>query len=513
MVTVEQAVLIALDHHQSGRWAEAEELYRRILEADPLCADALLLLGVLLSQTGRSPQGVAPLRRAVCLRPDGAGVLSNLAGALQTTGDAVAAEQAYRRALCCDPQLADARASRAAALRALGRPGEAARSAALALALAPAHADALVNRADALLAALDGAGAERLARRALVAAGDRPMVRLTLSAALARQQRWAEAEAELRAAVARQPGLGEAWESLGSVLAKQGRAAESLAAFAEAEVRRPGPDLWAARGAALISLARPGDALADFDRALAVRPQDAGLHWNRGFARLLAGDYAGGWPEFDWRRRDDRAEPPWRPFPQPTWRGEEIAGRTILLHAEQGLGDTLQFLRFVPLVAARGARVVLEVQPPLLPLVRGLEGVAQVIGRGDPLPSFDLECPLMSLPLAFGTTLDGVPAAVPYLRPDPARVARWRKRLGRGGRRSVWCGPAIRVSPATACARPGWRGCGRCSACRGYASSGCRWGRDGRIWPGRRFHRASPTWGRRSPTGPTPPPSWPASIW
>ena len=190
-------------------------------------------------------------------------------------------------------------------------------------------------------------------------------------------------------------------------------------------------------------LGRPGPAAADFARALADRQQDAGLHWNLGFARLMAGDYAGGWPEFEWRRHDDRAEPPWRRFSQPTWRGEALEGRTILLYAEQGLGDTLQFLRYVPLVAARGGRVVLEVQPSLMPLMAGVDGPQQVIARDDPLPPFNLECPLMSLPRAFGTVVNEMPADIPYLRADAARVAHWRGRLAAGeGLRVglVWAG-------------------------------------------------------------------------
>ncbi|MBY6265935.1 tetratricopeptide repeat protein, partial [Azospirillum sp. 412522] len=264
------------------------------------------------------------------------------------------------------------------------------------------------------------------------------VVQATLAAALAAQRRWPQAEAAARDSLAIDRDNGEAWEVLGAVLAKLGRFPDSLEAFATAERLRPGPSLWAARGTALFAMARPAAAAAEFERALADRPQDAGLHWNLGFARLMAGDYEGGWPEFDWRRQDDRAEPPWRRFAQPSWRGEPLDGRTVLLYAEQGLGDTLQFLRYVPLVAARGGRVVLEVQRPLLPLMPGLQGqgqgdgqqAVQIIARGDPLPPFDLECPLMSLPRAFATKLDGVPAETPYLRPDPARAARWRERLG-----------------------------------------------------------------------------------
>ncbi|SMF78249.1 Flp pilus assembly protein TadD, contains TPR repeats [Azospirillum oryzae] len=430
MVTLSQALLIALDHHQAGRVAEAEDIYRRILNADPEHADAMELLGVLAAQTGRFGAAGRILRLAVALRPDGAGGLSNLAGVEQSAGVHDGAVRLYGRALRLMPGLADAHASRAGALRRLGRPEAALLAAGQALALAPGHADALANRAAALLSSGDAASAERCARRSLRLNARSAVAHATLAAALAGQRRWAEAETAARDSLALDRNAGEAWEVLGAVLAKLGRFTESLEAFTAAERLRPGPSLYAARGTALIAMARPVEAAADFERALADRPQDAGLHWNLGFACLMAGDYRRGWPEFDWRRHDDRAEPPWRRLTQPTWHGESLIGRTVLLYAEQGLGDTLQFLRYVPLVAARGGRVVLEVQRPLLSLMSGVEGAAQIIARGDPLPPFDLECPLMSLPHAFDTVLDGVPADIPYLRPDPVRLARWRDRLG-----------------------------------------------------------------------------------
>lgn len=456
MATLSQALLLAFDHHRAGRAVEAETLYRRILDADPEQADALQLLGVLVVQSGRADAAVGLLRRAVALRPDGAAGLSNLAGALQTLAfrnpvRAGEAEAAYRWALRIDRGLPDAWASRAAALRTLGRVEEAAESAAQALVFEPAHADALANRADALLGRRDPVAAERCVRRALAVRPTLSVAHSVLASALAGQRRWKEAEQAALAALAANRRSGEAWETLGAVLAKQGRFEEGLNAFAEAEALRPGPSLWGARANVLIAMAKPQAALVDLDRALSSRPQDAGLHWNRGFTRLLAGDYAGGWPEFDWRRHDDRAEPPWRRFEQPTWQGEPIAGRTILLYAEQGLGDTLQFLRYVPLVAARGARVVLEVQRPLLALVNGTardrspEGAVQIVARGDSLPPFDVECPLMSLPRVFGTTLDSVPATVPYLLPDPERLARWRQRLAGEGRSNGLPAGGLRV--------------------------------------------------------------------
>ena len=157
---------------------------------------------------------------------------------------------------------------------------------------------------------------------------------------------------------------------------------------------------------------------------------------------LSRGDFTRGFAEYEWRKRRASATDK-RDFAQPLWLGEgNIAGKTVLLHAEQGYGDTIQFVRYAPLVAARGATVVLEVQASLKPLLSGLPGVSAVVSRGEPLPPFDLHCPLMSLPLAFRTTLDTVPAATPYLHAPPDRDREMATRLAGDGLKVglVWSG-------------------------------------------------------------------------
>jgi hypothetical protein len=158
--------------------------------------------------------------------------------------------------------------------------------------------------------------------------------------------------------------------------------------------------------------------------------ENAAAHWEAGLLALLGGDFAAGWQGYEWRFKVGEVASAPRDFPQPQWRGDvPLAGRTILLHAEQGFGDTIQFVRYAPLVAARGATVVLEVQRPLATLLHGIAGVSRLVCRGEALPEFDLHCPMASLPLAFATTLDTVPARLPYLRPPAERIAEWRTRL------------------------------------------------------------------------------------
>jgi hypothetical protein len=195
-------------------------------------------------------------------------------------------------------------------------------------------------------------------------------------------------------------------------------------------------------GSSLQAAGRLADSLPLHARAVALAPQDADAHYNYADALLASGDFAAGWLEYEWRQQ--RAHAPRRGL-GPAWRGAPLAGRTILLHAEQGFGDTLQFARYAPMVAAGGGRVVLEVQKPLVRLMRSLPGIAIVLAQGEALPRFHAHCPLMSLPLAFATRLESVPASIPYLTPSPALVRRWATQRPADGRLRVglvWAGSA-----------------------------------------------------------------------
>jgi tetratricopeptide (TPR) repeat protein len=188
-------------------------------------------------------------------------------------------------------------------------------------------------------------------------------------------------------------------------------------------------------------LSRHREALDAYGQALALDPRNVDANWNRAICHLLLGDYEAGWAGFEWRWRRPVREAQARDLGRPLWLGQEsLQGRTILLHGEQGLGDTLQFVRYAPKVAALGARVVLEVFAPLASLLQGFPGIAQIVRRGDPLPPFDLHCPLLSLPLALGES-QPLQQPEPYLRADPERVRQWAERLGsaRGPRVGLVC--------------------------------------------------------------------------
>src|SRR5262249_39924272 len=248
-----------------------------------------------------------------------------------------------------------------------------------------------------------------------------------LGIALAEGQGWEEALACYDSALRLRPDYPEALTNKGNVLVECGRPDEALACYDRALAVKPDyPEAYDNLAQAFMALGRLDDAVPCFDKALALRPDSADSHMGRALAWLVQGDYQRGWPEYEWRWKTRLFTPP---YAQPEWDGSPLRGRTILLHAEQGLGDTLQFVRYARLVKARGGTVVLVCQKALLPLLATCPGIDWLVGQGAPLPPFDVQAPLLSLPRIFGTTLATVPADVPYLSADPALVQRWRQEL------------------------------------------------------------------------------------
>ncbi len=250
-------------------------------------------------------------------------------------------------------------------------------------------------------------------------------------------KRHAEALANYDRALSLVPDYIDAIYNRGNALHELGRYEEALASYDRVLAARANDgNALNNRGKALKELNRYDEALACSAQALAALPDNIVAHCNEASMRLLIGDLPRGFAEYEWRWKKADMAPAQRQFPQPLWLGskelgaEDISGKTILLHGEQGFGDAIQFCRYATLVAGRGARVILEVRPPLVSLMQSLAGPAAVIAKGDALPAFDLHCPLLSLPLAMGTTLETVPAQVPYLHASPGKSEEWSARLG-----------------------------------------------------------------------------------
>jgi len=401
------------------------------------------------------------------LKPDLLPALVNLGSTLQRMGHYREAQISYTRAIQVDPRCAEAYDNLGNALRGEGHAEEALACHAEARRLEPGYTQALVNMAATLLTLGRFKEAESAARQASEAAPELPEAVSNLGVALERQKRLEdaenclgeaarrfptqaylctnlasvlldrkrpdEAEAWCRRALEIDPRSADAFFNLGSALRQLDRNQEARQAYQSSLTQRPDcAQAWTELGALHLSERRYTEALACFDEAIRRKPDLPLAHLDRAMVLLSAGDFAEGLEEYEWRTKCfDR--PP-RGLAYPAWEGEPVKGKTVLLFTEQGLGDTLQFVRYAEMVAARGATVIVEAQSRTMSLVSTVAGVSAVVGVEEPLPTFDLAASLLSLPRIFRTESDRLPARVPYLWAAPDRVAAWRPRLEKRNR-------------------------------------------------------------------------------
>jgi tetratricopeptide (TPR) repeat protein len=393
---IAQAVEEAVGLFRQGRLDEAEKICARVLKARADWFDALHILGLIKLQSGKAGAAYGLLEAALKINPNASDVLSNLGmtlAALNRNADALAA---LDKALALEPGNFEALNNRGNVLLNLGRPADALAAFDQASALEPRFIGARANRGNAL----------------------------------AQLGRFDEALAQYDAVLAVQPSHAETHYNRGNALASLGRHAEAIAAHDRALALRPHyVKALLNRGVALQACNRHREAVANFDQVLALDKDNADAHHNQGMALLTLGDYRRGFEKYEWRWQRS-GMPPRRRLGKPLWLGEyPLARKTILIHGEQGLGDTIQFVRYAPLLAQSGAKVVVEAQPELTGLLSRVEGVAGVIPRGAPLPDFDVHCPVGSLSLALRTEVATIPADVPYLAADAERIAKWRPRI------------------------------------------------------------------------------------
>jgi len=254
------------------------------------------------------------------------------------------------------------------------------------------------------------------------------LIHLHAGAALHDLGCYEEAVATYRKALKLAPNMGEGHNNLGNSLMALGRFSEAAESFSRgAAILKTSPVPLTARGTALQALGQIAESENDCRKALSIDPDFAAAHWNLALNLLLQGRYQEGWPEYEWRWRKPDFTSPCRHTDAPLWNGSQLDGSTILLHAEQGFGDAIQFVRYAPLVAACGGDVVLECHPQLVSLFQGVEGVRAVIPFGSPLPSFAFQAPLLSIPRIFGTTLQSIPSRSPYISISDAYRRKWER--------------------------------------------------------------------------------------
>ncbi|HEV2285938.1 MAG TPA: tetratricopeptide repeat-containing glycosyltransferase family protein [Steroidobacteraceae bacterium] len=432
-MTVEALRERAMALHHSGRLAEAERIYAEVLRQDPADWQVHLSLGAARFALRRPVEALASFDAALVLEPacieahHGRGMVLLR---LQRLEEALAS---FEAALALAPRSAELLNSRGNALRRLQRHAEALASFDAALALAPQLAEAHNNRG--LVLQVLGRTAEAAAsyQRALQL---QPQFAQAWNNLATVQCELGELDAALasgRRALELHPGMHGVHGNLGNVLRDQGLAAQALGEYEQALLEAPDAPLsHCNRGNALLDLGRLEEAVGSFERAIALDPQHAQAYFNKSVCLLLGGDFARGLPLYEWRKRLQGA--PAAPAAAPVFDGtQDLAGRTLLLYAEQALGDTLQFCRYARLAQQRGAEVILSVQPALRALLASNGAAVRVTASDEAPPRCDYQCALLSLPLAFGTTLATVPATVPYLAAEPRRLDRWREWLGPRG--------------------------------------------------------------------------------
>jgi tetratricopeptide (TPR) repeat protein len=422
----------AIALHQKGQLPQAQALYEKILRLQPKHFDVFHLLGVIAYQTGNPRRAVDLIGNAIALNPSNPAFYSNRGAALHELRELDAAVASYDAAIALKADYAEAYYNRGNALRELKRLDAAIANYDKAIALKPDYVEAHCNRGIALhgLKQFDDAIASYA--KALALKPDYADAYYNRGNALHELKQLDAALASYDKAVALKPDLAEAYSNRGILLQELKQLDAAIASYDKAiALQTDFAEAYSHRGNAFTELRQADAALASFDMALALKPDHAEAHWNKSWALLLFGHLDSGWQEYEWRWKNDALESIHRHFPQPLWLGRQpLANKSILLHSEQGFGDTIQFCRYAKLVADLGARVILEVEQPLVRLLANLQGVGRAVTKGDALPAFDYQTPLLSLPLAFRTTLDTIPATTGYLRADRRKTAQWQSRLG-----------------------------------------------------------------------------------
>jgi tetratricopeptide (TPR) repeat protein len=412
-----------------GKAREAALCYREALRLEPGSLIALVNLGIALQSQGQYREACVSYWQAIQRHPECAEAYNNLGNALRGDGRAEEALPCYQEVLRLQPGNPDTAVNVSAVLMELKRPAEAETWARQALERKPGSVAALSNLSMAIKALGRYGEAEALAREALVHEPCTAHLHSNLGSVLLYQKRFAEAETVLRRALELQPEGPEIRTGLASALCGLERLEEG-AAQCEAAIRtRPGfVEAWIELALIRQSQGRNPEAMACLDEVLRLQPDNGRAHFARSMSLLLAGHFTAGFAEYEWRW-SVLAEKP-RGCVGTAWDGSPLDGKTILLCGEQGLGDAIQFARYAPLVAARGGRVVVQVPERLAPLIRTIAGVTDVITPAMPLPPFDEQAPLMSLPRILGTTADTIPGNTPYLQADQQLVACLREALG-----------------------------------------------------------------------------------
>jgi tetratricopeptide (TPR) repeat protein len=423
-----------LNLHQRGNLNDAQNIYEQILSIQENNFDALQLLGALFAQVKKYPQAIKFLSKAIIVDPNHAGCFSNLGISFQKLRRLEEALSSYDKAISLQADYAEAYSNRGAVLQELKRFDEALSSYDKAISIKGDYAEAFNSRGTVLeeLKRLEEALSSY--HKAISINKDFTESYYNRGNVLHKLKRLEEALSSYDKSISLHEDYAEAYSNRGLVLQDLKRLEEALSSYDKAiSLHEDYAEAYSNRGTVLEELKRLDEALSSYEKAISINKDYAEAYWNSSICYLLAGNFNEGWARYEWRWQSKSISKTAgiRKFSQPLWLGTEVLkDQTIFLYAEQGLGDTIQFSRYVSLVAGLGAKVVLEVQPSLVKLLSYLEGISQIISKGDKLPNFDYQCPLMSLPLAFKTELKTIPSVSKNISTDEKKVEKWQAILG-----------------------------------------------------------------------------------
>lgn len=426
--------LLGLIRVQQRRENEAAELIGAALQLNLGDPGALVNYGLALRGLGKLEEALAAYDQAIAFNSGDIVALLNRGSVLHALGRYNAALESYDQILRIVPDHAIAWTNQGLALHALGRLGDALAAYNRALAIHPGESQALGNKAVTLVALNRLAEALECCDQTLALSPGNVLVLNARAATLEGLRRFADVLESYDAALALAPDFLAALNGRGNALRGLGRLEEALRSYDKALEYQPDYALAIYnRGNVFLDMGCLGAAFDSFARVAEISPDYAEAQWNKAVCHLLRGEFAQGWQLYEWRKR--LAEPiEARFYPQPLWTGREsLRGRTLFLYSDQGLGDTIHFYRYALMARALGARVVLSAQDSLRQLLTDADHGIELIAAQSLPREFDYHAPLMSMPLALGTHMNNIPAAVPYLRADPARMGEWAKKIGGGG--------------------------------------------------------------------------------
>lgn len=423
---------LANAYKELGHFDKAIAFYQRSIELEPDYADAHYNLGTALKEAQQLAASLQAFDQAIALNPQHFNAYSNRGNVLQDLGRIADAIASYDKAVALHPRFADAFSNRGNAYLAIKDLDAAVNSYQAALALQPEHADALYNCGTVLKQQGQTQEAIAMLQKAIAIRPHHADSHNNLGNAFLDLKQPLQALQAYDRAIAHKATNAESYYNRGNALKDLRRFPEAVDSYSRALSLKPQlVEALSNRGNAYMELTLLDAAIADFNSALQIQPDLTEALWNKGLTLLTQGNYQSGWPLYESRWKREDIKPKIRPFQQPLWlEQQDLRGKTLLLHAEQGLGDTLQFCRLASLVRPLGARVLLEVQKPLTKLMQQLPGVDALYARGDQLPPFDFQCPLLSLPLALGIQIDAIPFASGYLKPSTESLAHWTAQLG-----------------------------------------------------------------------------------